>query len=100
MGINVRDDILPSQCLLGLGGKLLDRRQPKGELRFVAVGEDAEGRTVGLDRSGVHHVWNQRNRRYEEAAGPVEIRGLTPSLLGHGIKGVLWMPDGTRAGED
>jgi hypothetical protein len=75
------------------------RFQPPDGLRLVAIGEDADddGRIVAADAGGGWHAWSPRDRRFVPLETPPVLARATPSLLGHGVPGVLWAPaDGGR----
>ena len=90
-------------CLVGQDGTLyLVRTTPRGAVRSrrqappgvktVAVGNDSSGRFVAKDARGQVHVWNVRKRKYESGDAELKLENVTPSLLGHGIKGTVWKP--------
>ncbi|MCW8129287.1 MAG: hypothetical protein KIS92_02795 [Planctomycetota bacterium] len=67
--------------------------QPPQGTRFVAVGEDAEGDLVAQDDKGAWHAWDLKARAFAPLEKAPALKGATPSLLGHGVKGELWAPE-------
>ena len=67
--------------------------QPPAGVTFTAIGNDSEGRLIGVDTERNSYAWNRKRRRFEPVAELAPLTNASPSLLGHGVAGRLWRPD-------